>query len=63
MKCCHDKCEQEATLEVFWPGQTKIMCAVDGLRAVNLGAHMGFNVTLRPLENPQQETRNGQETR
>lgn len=53
MKCkSHDKdgeCKAEATVEVFWPGQTTHACDRHAQGITRLAVAMGFAVDCRPI--------------
>lgn len=59
MKCQQEGCEAEATVEVFWPGQTTLQCARHAQSIVGLGSTMGFRVETRPI--PEAEPIPGEE--
>jgi hypothetical protein len=47
MKCRANNCESEATVVVYWPGQTTMQCAVHALAAANVAEAMGFKLATR----------------
>jgi len=49
MTCGTKACDDEATVRVFWPGQTGDHCGTHALALANLAEHMGFALTLQAL--------------
>lgn len=49
MKCATINCKGGAVLRVFWPGQTRYMCATCAVKLANLASHMGFNLKVEAL--------------
>lgn len=60
MQCkSHDKdmqCQAEATVTVFWPGQTTVACDRHAQGIARVASAMGFNVDTRPLGPVEQES-------
>lgn len=54
-KCATTACTSPATMEVFWPGETKRFCDPCARRARNVAAHLGLSVEARPLPAPAPE--------
>lgn len=50
-KCESSGCKQDATVEVFWPGQPLRMCSICALKAQSVGKVMGVEVPVRRLPN------------
>lgn len=49
MTCQQNKCEQEATHTVYWPGQTTKQCETHAKSVRAMGAVLGFHVDIVPL--------------
>lgn len=49
LKCCSSYCHAAAAFIVYWPGQTKNMCAKCCGRATQIGTAMGFDLQSRPI--------------
>lgn len=52
--CRSRDCKQLAVCLVLWPGQTTRLCGFCTIRALNVAAHMGFQLSItlddgRPL--------------
>jgi hypothetical protein len=47
--CTHDKCDNEAVYEVFWPGKTVQHCQIHAEMARATANAMGFQLDIRPL--------------
>lgn len=51
MTTCQQKdCIAIATHTVYWPGQTTKQCDFHAKQLQALGTHMGFHVSIEPLE-------------
>ena len=46
--CDTNSCPDDALVVAHWPGEDKKMCAPCATRARNVGAAMGFAVSLSP---------------
>lgn len=49
MKCATVGCEAEAVSRVYWPGQTRDMCAPCALRAAIIANNSGFALKIGPI--------------
>ena len=48
---CDDAvCEDQAFVDVFWPGQTRSFCIIHALRAQTVAEAMGLKLDARPIE-------------
>lgn len=46
------KCMAQATVEVFWPGQTTVACNYHAQGIMRVAEAMGFHVDIRPIGHP-----------
>lgn len=49
MTCQSEKCENEAVVTVFWPGQETRKCLDCAQKAKKLASFMGFPLSMRPI--------------